>query len=112
MLKVDGRDVPEGYRIVLQGELDVETAPQLKEVVGEVAANILEIDLSGVSFVDSTGLKSLLDISNQWEQRGGRVSVLNPQPEVAEVMQLVGLDRLLSMNNGMSNELDLRRKTR
>ena len=108
MLKVDVYNVPEGYRIVLNGELDVETAPQLKQVVKEAAANMLEIDLSGVSFVDSTGLKSLLDISNQWKQRGGRIFVLNPQPEVAEVMQLVGLDRLLKMNN----KLDLQRKNR
>ncbi|MCG0278638.1 MAG: STAS domain-containing protein [Thermanaeromonas sp.] len=91
-------------RIVLNGELDVETVAQLQEAIRKVEEHTLEVDLSGISFVDSTGLKSLLDISNEWRQKGGQMLILRPQPEVAEVMRLVGLDRLLAQNTALAGE--------
>lgn len=104
MLKVEVYVFREVCRIVLNGELDVETVTQLQEVVGKVKEPTVEVDLSGVSFVDSTGLKSLLDISNDWRQRGGQMLILRPRPEVAEVMQLVGLDRLLAQSTALDGE--------
>ncbi|HBT47719.1 MAG TPA: anti-sigma factor antagonist [Peptococcaceae bacterium] len=104
MLKVDVYVVGGVCRIVLNGELDMETVAQLQEVVGKVKEHTLEVDLSGVSLVDSTGLKSLLDISNDWRQKGGQMLILRPQPEVAEVMRLVGLDRLLAQSTALDGE--------
>ncbi|WP_075857929.1 STAS domain-containing protein [Carboxydothermus pertinax] len=98
MLKIDVYVDRGVCRVVLNGELDMETVAQLQEVVGKVEERTLEVDLSGVFFVDSTGLKSLLDISNDWRQKGGRMLILRPQPDVAEVMRLVGLDQLLAQN--------------
>lgn len=90
--------------MVLSGELDMETVAQLQEVVGKVEELTLEVDLSGVSLVDSTGLKSLLDISNDWRQKGGQMLILRPQPDVAEVMRLVGLDGLLAQSAAPGGE--------
>lgn len=104
LLKVDVCVARGVCRLVLSGELDVETVAQLQEVVGKVGEHTLEVDLSGVSFVDSTGLKSLLDINNDWRQKGGRILILRPQPDVAEVMRLVGLDRLLAQNTAPGGE--------
>ncbi|WP_245523178.1 STAS domain-containing protein [Thermosediminibacter oceani] len=91
-------------RVVLNGELDVETVAQFKEVVGKIRECTLEVDMSGVSFIDSTGLKSLLDINNEWRQKGGKMLILRPQPDVAEVMRLVGLDRLLEQSTAPAGE--------
>ncbi|WP_243276973.1 STAS domain-containing protein [Desulfallas sp. Bu1-1] len=91
-------------RVVLNGELDMETVAQLQEVVGKVGECTLEVDLSGVTFVDSTGLKCLLDIQDYWRQKGGQMLILKSQPDVAEVMQLVGLDRLLTQNSAPAEE--------
>ncbi|HBT20007.1 MAG TPA: anti-sigma factor antagonist [Peptococcaceae bacterium] len=99
MLKLDMCTVEGRCCVALTGELDLETAAQLKKVVEKADGEILEIDLSQVSFVDSTGLKCLLDINNLWNQRGGRIIILNPKPEVAEVMELIGLNKLLDMSN-------------
>ncbi|MDI6711270.1 MAG: STAS domain-containing protein [Bacillota bacterium] len=104
LLKVDVYVAGGVCRLVLNGELDVETVAQLQEVAGKVREHTLEVDLSGVSFVDSTGMKSLLDIYNDRRQKGGRMLVLRPQPDVAEVMQLVGLDRLLAQNTAPAGE--------
>jgi len=104
LLKVDVYVDRGVCRLVLNGELDMETVVQMQEAVGKVKEHTLEIDLSGVSFVDSTGLKSLLDISNEWRQKGGRMLVLRPQPDVAEVMRLVGLDGLLAQDTALAGE--------
>jgi anti-sigma B factor antagonist/stage II sporulation protein AA (anti-sigma F factor antagonist) len=82
-------------RVILRGELDMDTIALLHEVVRSEDEEMLELDLSGVSFVDSTGLKGLLDINKSWKQKGSQVLISNPQPDVAEVMRLVGLDKLL-----------------
>ncbi|MFZ5944668.1 MAG: STAS domain-containing protein [Bacillota bacterium] len=86
-------------RLVLSGEVDMDTVPLLHEVVGSGEGGILELDLSGVSFVDSTGLKGLLDINNAWQQKGGQVLICKPQPDVEEVIRLVGLDKLLAQKD-------------
>lgn len=96
LLKVDVYSAGGVCRVQLDGELDVETVPQLQEAVAKLGEHTLEVDLSGVSFVDSTGLKCLLDISNEWRQKGGQMLILRPQPDVAEVIRLVGLDGLLA----------------
>lgn len=98
MLKIEVHAGATVRRVMLNGELDVETVALLQEAVGKAEERTLEIDLSGVSFVDSTGLKSLLDINNNWQGKGGRIRILQPQPDVAEVMRLVGLDRILAQN--------------
>jgi len=98
LLKVGVYNAGEVSRVHLDGELDLETVPKLQEVVGRLGGQTLELDLSGVSFVDSTGLKCLLDISKKWRQKGGQMLILRPQPDVAEVIRLVGLDGLLAQN--------------
>jgi anti-sigma B factor antagonist/stage II sporulation protein AA (anti-sigma F factor antagonist) len=104
LLKVAVDAVPGVRRVMLNGELDMETVSLLHEVVREGDEDTLELDLSGLSFVDSTGLKGLLDINNNWQQKGGQVLILHPQPDVAEVMRLVGLDRLLAQNGALAGE--------
>lgn len=95
MLNVKVAAVSGVHRVVLSGELDMDSVVILHEVVGSGEEGILELELSGVSFVDSTGLKGLLDINNAWQQKGGQVLISKPQPDVEEVMRLVGLDKLL-----------------
>lgn len=104
LLKVDVYVALGVCRVVLNGELDMETVGQLQEVVGKREEHKLEVDLSGVSFVDSTGLKCLLDINNDWQQKGGQMLILKPQSYISEVMQLVGLERLLTQNNVLAEE--------
>lgn len=104
LLKIEVDVDPGVRRVVLNGELDMETIVLLQEVVGKEGEHTLELDLSGVSFVDSTGLKGLLDINNNWQQKGGQLLILHPQPDVAEVMQLVGLDKLLTQNGALTGK--------
>jgi anti-anti-sigma factor len=79
--------------LMLQGELDVDTIGFLKEQCRPVPGSGLVLDLAEVSFVDSSGLRGLLEIYRCWE---GRVALARVRPEIREVLEVVGLAELLA----------------
>ena len=77
----------DGYR--LEGELDMATAGSLTELLRGVAGNDtpLVLDLSGVSFMDSSGLRALLEGAGL-PGGGGNVVVKDPSPQVRRVLDI------------------------
>lgn len=87
----------------LEGELDMETLTKVEQAAeAREGERQLIINLAGVSFIDSTGLRGLLTIQRKWMAKGGVVHIINACPEVAEVFRLVGLEELLQ---GATDEL-------
>lgn len=77
----------EGFR--LHGELDMATADDLSQLL---KAAVLEcrpvvLDFSEVSFMDSSGLRALLEAAGQTND-GGSVVVLNPSAQVRRVLDI------------------------
>jgi anti-sigma B factor antagonist len=80
----------------VSGELDLAAADELTEAglaALTPAAGTLLIDLSGVTFIDSTSLGALVAIRNAAEPHH-TVVVQNAQPHVRRVFELTGLDRV------------------
>jgi anti-sigma B factor antagonist len=78
------------------GRLDVSGAPTLKEAVGEAVKNgkpRLVIDLEGVSFVDSTGLGSVIAALKLVRSSKGDLRLAAPN-QVRVVLELTTLDRV------------------
>jgi anti-anti-sigma factor len=89
----------EGVRTVaVTGELDVATAPLLADrlVAAEAgAARLIVLDLSDVSFIDSTGLHVILGAHARSQQNGGRLRLTKCSDQVQRLFELVGAaDRL------------------
>lgn len=79
--------------VALAGELVFERQAELDRCVQafrESDASSLLLDLSQVSFVDSTGLRILFSLMAIAEQRGGRVTLSGVSPTVARTLDLVG----------------------
>jgi anti-sigma B factor antagonist len=76
--------------IELAGELDLATAPQLKAVLDEmlVIPDHIIVDVSRLSFIDSTGLELLLRASDLVE---GRLWVRGASREISRVLELSGV---------------------
>ena len=95
-VSVSGGD---SYTVVaLAGESDVYTYDQLRGALQDEAAKgvpLLVIDLSGLEFMDSTGVQVLLDIRVMMNDRGGKLALAAPQNTVARVLNLVGADQLI-----------------
>lgn len=88
--------------VAVAGEVDLGTAPSLEEAVttavSTAGAHAVRIDLTEVSFMDSTGLRVLLTGRQAAEQRGIAFTVANPQPHLLKVMRVTGIDGLLGLS--------------
>jgi anti-anti-sigma factor len=83
---------------MLHGELDIATAPELVEMLDRLRRtnHPVTLDLAEVTFMDSTGLTTLMDAHVQSTQNGWSFSVRRPSPAVKRVFELAGVDDLLS----------------
>lgn len=86
-------------RVVVVGELDVETAPQLitcieREV--ELGYSRLAVDLQALTFCDSRGLAALLRASGCCQRAGGSLTVVGATGSVARVLHITGVDEVLA----------------
>src|SRR5437016_313635 len=68
---------PGSYLLAVEGELDLYTSPEVKELVRAIPDGIasLLVDLAAVSFVDSAGLGVLVGIAKRMRERGGAVTL-------------------------------------
>ena len=79
--------------IAVEGELDLAAAPHLKwALVDQFGAgrSQLVLDLSAVTFMDSTALGVLIGIDRNLSH-GERLAIACPQPDVAKIFELTGL---------------------
>lgn len=77
------------------GEIDLTSAPRLdEEVTGliEGSAKELVIELGGVSFMDSTGLRVLLKASKLLGSNGGTLVLRDPSEPVRRLLEVSGLN--------------------
>jgi len=82
----------------LRGRLDMLSAGSVRERLREVVAggrHHLVVDLSGVSFVDSSGLSALISGLKQSRQAGGDLRLVNPAQQARLVLQVTALDRVM-----------------
>ena len=81
-----------------QGRLNLLAAPRLREVVaqsvGQGRSHIV-VDLSGTTFMDSSGLGALVAGLKSARQGGGNLRIANLTPQVEMVLTLTNLDRVL-----------------
>jgi anti-sigma B factor antagonist len=83
--------------ITLRGEVDVYTAPKLKEklvaVIGDGCANVI-VNLEGVSFIDSSGLGVLVSALRRARERDGAVRIVCTRENILKIFRITGLDKV------------------
>jgi anti-sigma B factor antagonist len=80
------------------GRLNMVSAPQLRETItGVIGAGRprVAVDLSGVEFMDSSGLGALVGCLKSARQAGGDLRIASPSPQVLMVLKLSNIDRIL-----------------
>ena len=105
ILEVETRPGDGLVQVLLRGELDLSTVEKVEAELGAVAAReekLVVLDLSGLSFLDSTGLR-LMVTADQRAQKDGRrlVIVKGPEP-VQRVFSITKLDETLDMVDDLS----------
>ncbi|MDR8412578.1 STAS domain-containing protein [Nonomuraea sp. 3-1Str] len=85
--------------IALAGELDIATAGELRQAVGDAVSGgpdgppLLVIDMLAVDFCDSTGLSVLVSAINGAAAAGGRAVLSGIGPRMARLLHVTGLDK-------------------
>jgi anti-sigma B factor antagonist len=83
--------------MTLAGEIDVYTAPRLKDALVESIASDcanLIIDLESVAFIDSSGLGVLVGALRRAKERGGVVRLVCTRDGILKVFRITGLDKV------------------
>ena len=90
----------------LSGRLDSSTARPAEDGIAAATAGIdtprIVIDLSGLSYISSAGLRVLLVTNKKVKQAGGRMALCGAAAAVREVFSISGFDTILSLQPGRS----------
>ena len=87
--RVDGVSV-----VTVTGEIDVATAPGLRECLVKQEADgvsAIVVDLSGVSFIDSTALGVLVGAYRRQVEAGGTLKLVVTEPRILKVLEITAL---------------------
>ena len=99
---------PSTYVVSVTGEVDSYTAPALERelewVLGDGARNAV-VDLAGVGFIDSTGLRVLLKALPRFTTRGGKLVVVSDDRRVLRTFEITGLDHKFVLEPRLSEAI-------
>ena len=85
-------------RLLPVGELDIATAPRFREVVMDLLSagfDQLTLDLRRLGFIDSSGLRAILELAADCRFRGSALELISGPPGVQRIFELTGTLELL-----------------
>lgn len=86
---------------VLSGEIDHHTAKMLRaeldKFVITMQPDILAIDLSGITFMDSSGIGLIIGRHKLIKECGGRLEIRSPQPYIRRMLKISGVERIVKI---------------
>jgi anti-sigma B factor antagonist len=92
----------------ISGEIDVYTAPQLREQVIKLIANgtrHIVADLSDVEFLDSTGLGALVGSLKRLREQDGSLALVATASKILTVFRVTGLNRVFVFHPSVSEAI-------
>jgi anti-anti-sigma factor len=89
-----------GTVVYVRGDVDLDSHVEVEQAIVsalESGADPVVVDLSEVPFLDSSGVRALLQARNVALRRNARLTVRDPQPVVAQVLRLTNVAPLLGL---------------
>ena len=86
--------------LAVRGEIDLFTAPELKQVLAEsIEAGRIRIivDLTETTFLDSTALGVLIGAVKRLRSRDGALAIVNIDDNIAKTFEITGLDQIFTI---------------
>ncbi len=98
----------EVYKINLEGRMDIIGNQEIDlKFSGMTAAprKFIIVDLSGVDFLASIGIRTLLVSSKAVNNRGGKLVILNPDSNIEKVLLMAGINVLIPIFNDLESAI-------
>ena len=98
-IRIDTVSNPPHAVVLIRGEIDAATGPQLRTTIDELPPTVtmVELDLTEVTFVDSTGLGVIAGLVNRLQPVGGRITVRNPSSMVVRLLTVTDLFQYITI---------------
>ena len=99
----------DGLVLTLRGELDAYDAPALRTAFAEAAAEVgggaVVLDLTDVTFLDSTALGTIVGLLRRVREGGGELRAVLPETEARRIFELTALERSLDVRPSRESAL-------
>jgi anti-anti-sigma factor len=99
-LEVDVSAAAFGPTVTIAGELDLATVPRVRAALASpevLGADAVVVDLSGVTFMDSSGLGAFITFERDLRARGGRLAIACPEGPARLIFEVTGVDEYLRL---------------
>lgn len=93
--------------VLVQGRIDAKTGPQMVEqcLAARPAGGHLVLDLSGVTFLSSSGVGALMVIAEKVKVDAGTLRIASPSSAVRTPLELLNLNRFLSIDGSVDDAI-------
>ncbi len=85
--------MPGAYILYPVGPLDANTSQILEKrvdyLISEGEAKVITLDMAGVHYISSMGIRVVVKTKKQLKQRGGSLIMMNLQPQVSKVFEII-----------------------
>jgi len=84
----------------VEGEIDINTAPEIKKAFEKIIVKKdpkVVINLSKVTYVDSSGLATLVEILKNMRSYGGKLKLTNLSPKIKSLFEITKLEKLFDI---------------
>lgn len=99
--EVDVKEKQNALNVTISGEIDAFTAPKLREAFepyeGKAGLDVL-IDLTNVSYMDSTGLGVLVGLFKSLRANGGMLTLTGLSDRLKRLFDITGLSDIMKIN--------------
>jgi anti-sigma B factor antagonist len=93
--------VGDAHLVLLSGEIDAFTAPSLRDdfhaLVETGDASVVVVDLSAVTFLDSSALGALVGLFRRLRERDAVLRIVEPRTAASRIFELTGLDSVFDL---------------
>jgi len=84
-----------GPVVAARGEVDTTSAGELLAALVSLEAPVVVLDLGGVMFMDSSGIRALVAAHHKHDERGGRLVIESVPPTIRRVLRITEVDTFL-----------------
>ena len=94
--------------IAFEGEVDLEHSPKAREVLleGIKQGKQVFVDMSGVTYIDSSGVASLVEAFQRAKGEGANFALVAVNPAALRVLQLARLDKVFAIHDTLAEGID------
>ena len=94
--------------VLITGDIDLESSPKLREFLKPLSSKktpLLLLDFSGVNYIDSSGLATLIEYFQAVQGFKGKLALASLSPRVKNVFEIVRLEQIFSLHPDIPSAL-------